>query len=233
MFGKGNAGVNLFQAMVSRSKSNAIKTENLPVVNDFVDVATGGRTDTVCIEDISKVDFETRLPLKAGVGVPALFNYSNGYGRFRFHTQCIRIDGQRAAFALPTEITVIEQFDEKRKAFRLRKLVDVSWRYAPDAAGHGPFVRGKVLDLCANGTRLDVGRELRTGTCVEIRFDQIVVGREPIVVVGELVRPAKADDKGVISAGVKFKNLGATRENAISEFIQRYKKEDKERHLAR
>lgn len=225
--------MNLFAAFAARSKNTTAHSQNMPVLNDFVDVLAGGKTDTVCVEEIARTTFETRRPSKAVVGDAALFNYGNRFGRFRFRTTCTKIEGQRATFAVPAEITVIEKFDEKRQSFRLRKIVDVQWRYAPDGVGNGPFVPGKVLDLSALGTRFDVGRALRKGTLVEMKFDQIVSDGKPIVVVAELTRPAKVDDNGVICAGVKFLDLGLTRENALSEYIQRFEKDDKHRHLAR
>jgi hypothetical protein len=225
--------MNLFQAMTARATNRTAHSQNMPIVNDFVDVAAGGKTDTVCVENVSPTDFETQCPSKAAVGQPALFNYSNGCGRFRFRTECTKIERQRATFAVPTEITVIEMFDEKRHCFRLRKMLDVRWRYAPDGIGRGSFVGGKVLDLCAQGARLDIGRALRTGTLIEMKFEQIISEGAPIVVIAELMRPAKADEKGLICAGLQFQKLGSTRENAICEYIQKLEKDDKHRHLAR
>jgi hypothetical protein len=224
--------MNVFQSMLSRSKTHAIDSDHMPVINDFVDVAMGGKTDTVCFENVAKTGFETRSPANAAVGGTALFNYGNRIGRFRFRTQCIKTDGKHATFALPDEIIVIERFDEKRRNFRLRMLMNVQWRYAPDGVGYGPYVRSNTLDISAQGARLDVGRELRKGTLVEIVFDQIPVHGKPLAAVGELTRPAHKDENGVI-AGIRFTSLGLTAQNAVSEFIRKSEKNDKKRHLAR
>lgn len=225
--------MNLFQAIGIRSKSNAINSDHLPIENDFVDVFAGGKTETVCIESVSKAGIETRRPPKAVLGQPALFNYSNKLGRFRFQTECTKISGACATFALPLEITVIEQLGEKRKNFRLNKLLNVQWRYAPDGVGNGPFVKGTVRNLSSTGACLDVGRELRKGTLVEIQLDPVLLGKRPVIAIAELARPAQKDSKGVISAGVCFQGIGMTGQNAIAEFIHTFEKNDKERHLAR
>jgi len=225
--------MNLFQAMQRRSKSKDIDSNHLPVVNDFVDVACGGKTDTVCIEAISRVDFEASGPSTVAVGSLALFNYGNRTGRYRFRTTCTKLDGKHAHFALPSEITVIETFDEKRGGFRLKKLLSITWRYAPDGVGNGPFVSGNLLDLSAEGACLDVGREVRKGTQVEIRFDQIVADGKPLVAIAQLMRPSTRNGAGVIVSGLQFQGLGYTGQNAISEFIVTHEKQDKVRNIAR
>ena len=224
--------MNVFQEMLSRRKTTSINSDSLPMINDFVDVAMGDKTDTVCFESRSKTSFETRSPENAVVGASALFNYGNHVGRFRFRTLCTKTDGKYATFALPTEITVIEKLSEKRGDFRLKMLMNVQWRYAPDSVGYGPFVRSNTLDLSSNGARLDVGRDLRPGTQVEILFEQILVRGKPLIALGELTRPAQREEKLII-AGVHFLALSQTAQNAVSEFIHKAERSDKKRHLAR
>jgi hypothetical protein len=224
--------MNVFQDMLSRRKTKSINSDHMPIINDFVDVAMGDKTETVCFESVSKTSFETRSPKNAVVGLSALFNYGNHVGRFRFRTLCTKTDGKYATFALPTEITVIERLNEKRRSFRLKMLMNVQWRYAPDGVGYGPYVRSNTHDLSSNGARLDVGRELRSGTQVEILFEQILVEGKPLAVLGVLTRPAQREEKLLI-AGVRFTSLSQTAQNAVSEYIRKLQKSDKKRHLAR
>jgi hypothetical protein len=222
--------MNLFQAMLSRSKSKSIDSDHLPEVNAFVDIATGGKTESLPVEEIGGSSFQVRRPALAAVGAKALFNYSNSQGRFRFHAECAALDKHVATYGMPTEITVIETFGDKRRTYRLKFALGVDWRYAPEGAGYGEFMHGTTADLSCSGVSLVVPRELKLGTQIELRLDLNDGG--PFLLIGTLMRPTQRQLSGKYIAGLAFPDIRPTSANAISEFIAKRKYGQSKRYLA-
>jgi hypothetical protein len=223
--------MNLFQSMLARKKSDAVDSDHLPEVNAFVDVATGGKTESLPVEDIGPTSFQIRSPGNAAVGAKALFNYSNGRGRFRFHAQCEAINNQLATYAKPAEITVIEKFGDKRRNFRLKHALPVVWRYAPEGVGYGEFAKSTTADISCVGVSLVVPRELKPGTQIELKLD-LNGSAKPFAVIGALTRPTQKQSSGKFSAGLSFQNISPTNQNAIGEFITSRQNGQRNRSLA-
>jgi hypothetical protein len=220
--------LNLFEAMRSRSKSKAVNSDHLPELNAFVDIATGGKTESVPVESIGRTEIAVRCPSRAAVGTSALFNYVNARGSFRFHAACTKIEGQTASFALPPEITVLQRVNDRRRTVRLKYALPVLWRYAPDAVGYGEFTKSATVDISSNGVALMVPRELRTGTLVEIKFD---LGTCAFTVIGALARPTVQQPSGKFLAGIELRtNLAQA--NAIDDFILARQQGQRQRGIA-
>jgi hypothetical protein len=220
--------VNLFEAMRSRSKSNAINSDHLPELNAFVDVAVGGKTESVPVESIGRAELAVRRPSKAAVGAKALFNYSNPRGSFRFYAECTAIEGRTAHFALPSEITVLQRLRDRRRSLRLKYALPILWRYAPDGVGYGEFTKSFTVDICGGGAALMVPRELRTGTLVEIKFD---LGSAAFTVVGGLTRQTVQTASGKFLAGIELR-VNPAQANAIDDFILARQQGQRKRGIA-
>jgi hypothetical protein len=228
VFFKKGSHVNLFEAMRSRSKSNAINSDHLPELNAFVDVAVGGKTDSVPVESIGRTELTVRAPSRVTVGAKALFNYVNGRGSFRFHAECTAIEGQRATFALPAEITVLQKVRDRRRGVRLKHALPVVWRYAPDGIGYGEFTKSFTVDFCSGGLALMVPRELRAGTLVEIKID---LGTTAFTAVGALTRPTVQMASKSFLAGIELR-LNLPQANAIDNFIVARQQGQRKRGIA-
>jgi hypothetical protein len=220
--------VNLFDAMRSRWKSSAINSDHLPELNAFVDVAMGGKTESVPIESIGRTELSVRRPTKAAVGGSALFNYVNGRGNFRFCAQCTAVEDRSATFALPAEITVVQKLRDKRCGVRLQYALTVAWRYAPDGVGFGEFVKSAIVDISSSGVLLMVTRELRAGTLVEIKFD---LGTSAFAVVGALTRATQQQASGKFAAGIALR-VTLAQSNAIDAFIMARQRGQRKRDIA-
>jgi hypothetical protein len=220
--------MNLFEAMRSRSKSKAINSDHLPELNAFVDIAVGGKTESVPVERIGRTELATRLPSRATVGAKALFNYLNGRGSFRFYAECTAIEGRTATFALPHEITVLQRIRDRRRGVRLKFALPVTWRYAPDGIGYGEFTKSFLVDISNGGGALMVQRELRTGTLVEINLN---LGATAFTVVGALTRPTTQTANGKYLAGIGLRVTPA-QANAIDDFILARQKGQRDRGIA-
>jgi len=220
--------MNLFEAMRSRSKSKAINSDHLPELNAFVDIAVGGKTESVPVESIGRTELTTRLPSRATVGAKALFNYHNGRGNFRFYAECTAIEGRKARFALPTEITVLNRIRDRRRGVRLKYALPVIWRYAPDGIGYGEFTKSFAVDISSSGVALMVPRELRSGTLVEISLD---LGATAFTVVGALTRPTAQTASGKYVAGIDLR-VNLAQANAIDDFILARQKGQRARGIA-
>jgi hypothetical protein len=221
--------VNLFEAMRSRSKSRAINSDHLPELNAFVDVAMGGKTESVPVESIGRTELAVRRPSKGAVGTTALFNYTNGRGNFRFHAQCTAVEDRTATFALPAEITVLQKVYDRRRSVRLKYALPVVWRYAPDGVGYGEFTKSATVDISTGGVALMVPRELRTGTLVEIKFD---LGESGVfTAVGALVRPTVQQPSGKFLAGIELR-VNPLQANAIDDFIATRQQGQRRRGIA-
>jgi hypothetical protein len=220
--------VNLFDAMRSRWKSNAINSDHLPELNAFVDVAMGGKTESVPVESIGRTGLSVRRPTKATVGGSALFNYVNGRGSFRFFAVCTAVEGRSADFALPAEITVLQKVRDLRRGVRQQCAIAVTWRYAPDGIGFGEFTKSTTGDLSAAGVLLVVPRELRAGTLVEIKFD---LGTSAFSVIGVLKRSTQQQASGKFTAGIELR-VAPAEANAIDNFIVTRQKDHRKRSIA-
>jgi hypothetical protein len=222
------AFVNLFDAMRSRSKSSAVNSDHLPELNAFVDVAVGGKTESVPVESISRTELTVRCPTKATVGAKALFNYMNRRGSFRFYAQCMAINGRAAAFALPSEITVLQKVSDRRRNVRYKYALPVVWRYAPDGVGYGDFSKSATVDISSGGVLLVVPRELRTGTVVEVKID---LGTASFAVVGTLTRETTQQASGKFLAGIALR-VSPVQANAIEAFISMREQGQRKRGIA-
>lgn len=223
--------MNVFQTMLARAKSSAVNSDHLPELNAFVDVAVGGKTESVPVEALGRTTFQVRRPVKAAAGLTGLFNYVNGRGGFRFSAECTEVSARLATFTLPAEITIINKFDDKRRNFRLKYGLAVLWRYAPEATGYGDFIKGTTADISGAGMSLVVPRELKVGTQVEVKLD-LEGSTKAFFVIGTLMRPTVQQGSGKYIAGIAMKNLSPTQSNAISEFIAQRQKGQKKRSLA-
>jgi PilZ domain len=215
--------------MRSRSKSKAINSDHLPELNAFVDVAMGGKTESVPVESIGRTELAVRGPSNAAVGTTALFNYVNGRGSFRFHAQCTAVEGRTATFALPPEITVLQKVRDQRRSLRLNYALPVVWRYAPDGVGYGEFSKGATVDISTAGVALMVPRELRMGTLVEIKFD---LGDSGVfAVIGALARQTVRQPSGKFLAGIDLR-VNPLQANAIDDFIATRQRGQRKRGIA-
>jgi c-di-GMP-binding flagellar brake protein YcgR len=146
------------------------------------------------------------------------FLYSNGRGKFRFYAECRYVNDVAATFALPTTIRTIETYSERRSSARVPWVIPVQWRYAPGGEGYGDFLAASMMDLSQGGASLVVGRELKPGAQVEVRFT-LKSPSEPLVEVGQVVRAAKIETSNRSAAGIRFLDVGRENERILSEFV--------------
>jgi hypothetical protein len=223
--------MNILQALASRKTTGVVNSDHLPELNSFIDVAIGGKTELLPIEVIEKGAFVVRRPSLAVVGSQALFNYSNGVGRFRFRADCTAVGSCTATFALPKEISVIEKFGEKRRHFRLKRSLPVCFRYAPDGVGYGSFSESSLTDISSVGVGLIVPLALKTGTLIEMRINLPGSGGA-FDVLGKLTRPSELQKAGRYSAGIQFETLSPTNANKIGEYITKNQQTNHKRGVA-
>jgi hypothetical protein len=194
--------------------------EQLPEVNAFVEVAVGGsgRRESVSVNGVDAADIITRRPSGLAVGEPADFLYTNAIGRFRFSTVCRKIEGDDAHFALPESIKTLASFRYRRGAERVSWVVPVEWRYAPDGAGYGRYLAGSMIDLSRTGASLVVGRALKAGTQVEVRF-ALNPKYDPFVELCEVVRSAKIERSEKNAAGIRFIEIDPSDERTLLDIL--------------
>jgi hypothetical protein len=194
--------------------------EQLPLVNSFVEIALNGsrRSISVAINAIGDSSLTTRPLADVAPGNPADFVYTNDVGRFHFKTVCSRVDESETVFALPSAIKTVESFADRRSSARVPWLIPVEWRYAPDGAGYGDFLKASMMDVSRGGASLVVGRELKPGSQVEVRFT-LKSKSEPFVELCHVVRAAKIETSDKNTAGIRFVRIDADDERMLSEFV--------------
>lgn len=195
-------------------------TQQLPLVNSFVEIALNGsrRSISVPIDAIDDNGLTTRQLADLRPGSSADFVYTNEVGRFHFKTVCSQVEESAAIFALPAEIKTIESFDDRRQSARVPWLIPVEWRYAPDGVGYGEFLKASMMDLSGGGASLVVGRELKPGSQVEVRFT-LKSKTEPFVELCHVVRAAKIETSDKNAAGIRFVQIDAADERVLNEFV--------------
>jgi hypothetical protein len=206
--------------------------DSLPELHSFVDVALGGERHrhSISVDAIGPDGLTTRPIDGLQTGMSADFLYKNISGRFRFATVCDSVDERHAHFRPPTTVKTIVLFGSKRRAVRLDAVLPVDWRYAPDGAGFGDYLKGSLSDLSKSGAWLIVGRELKTGTQVELRFS-LKASMAPLVIISDVVRTAKIESSGKNSAGIRFRDVDSASEGAINDFILERQMQRRDRGL--
>jgi hypothetical protein len=194
--------------------------EMLPVVDSFVDVAVGDRSDrhSVPVDALDAQTFSTRLLPDLGVGEHADFLYTTSVGRFRFTTTCCRLDETHAHFKTPTNIKTIVAFGSKRRSLRVESTLAVQWRYAPSGVGNGDYLKGALSDVSRGGASLVVGREIKCGTQVELRLTLAALAT-PVIMIAQVLRSAKIASSGKYSAAVCFDSVDEAAVKAIEQFV--------------
>lgn len=216
--------MNILKALAGGAKTSGRQTRPpsnvLPDLHAFVEVAIGKTTarHSIPIDAISADTLTTRVFAGLYLGASADFLYTNPAGKFRFSTVCTALDIQSAHFKIPAAVKTIELYGAKRSAVRLDSLLPVRWRYAPGGTGNGEFLKASMSDLSRGGASLVVGRELRVGSQVEVCF-ALKTTTSPLTVLSEVMRAAKIQTSGKISAGIRFLDVDAAGERVIDEFI--------------
>ncbi len=75
-----------------------------------------------------------------------------------------------------------------------------------------------MMDVSRGGASLVVGRELKPGTQVEVRF-MIESKDQPLTEIGQVVRAAKIETSDRNSAGIRFLAVDPEDERMLDEFI--------------
>jgi hypothetical protein len=229
-YAEASSRMNFFRAFRPQARPAAdvaVKSDHFPAVNAFVNVATGGKTESLPIESIERLQFEVRRPSRAAVGMTALFDYANALGRFRFHANCAAVLDRTAFFDLPAHIMVVDKSDNR--TFRMDCVIPVLWRYAPGGEGYGAFMRSFTANLSAGGVAFVVPRALRAGTQVEL---ELTLDEAPaFVVIGTLTRPTVQNRSNHL-AGTAFDELTPAGANAIDNFIASRERSRRERGIA-
>jgi len=204
----------------ARPNASAELREKLPEVNAFVEIAIDGSSqrESVSINEINPNGVVTRHLAGLGPGVAADFLYTNAAGRFRFATVCAKVDATAAWFDFPTSIKTIESFANRRTAARVPWVIPVQWRYAPDGQGYGEFLTASLVDLSRGGASLVVGRELKAGAQVEVRF-VLKSKTEPLVELCQVVRAAKIEKSDKNAAGIRFLEVDPADERILVDFV--------------
>ncbi len=214
----------------SKAAATPILDKNkLPLINAFVEVSLGGRSCAVPVEEICQKFIEVRKLPGCAIGASATFDYKTATGRYRFRAECTSIIGDHSSFALPQEIRTIETFPTFTNKFRLETVLTVQFRYAPDGVGYGEFKPARTKNLSADGVALVIGRELKKGTQMEIKFD---FNGHPLILLGELTRPTEKEVCDKYLAGLRFLNIDASAESVIAAFIDSKIKGCRERSIA-
>jgi hypothetical protein len=194
--------------------------DKLPSINAFVDIAIGGslHRESVPVNDITASAIVTRCPNGLQPGESADFLYGNAFGRFRFATACAKVDGKEAYFELPAAVKTLESYGDRRTSERVPWLLPVQWRYAPSGSGYGDFLAGSLMDISRGGASLVVGRMLKPGSQVELRF-ALKSQQEPFVELCQVVRAAKIETSDKNAAGILFLDLDPHDERTLGEYL--------------
>lgn len=226
--------MNVFRSLRLGQRSAAaergLPREMLPIVDSFVDVAVGDRTErhSVPVDTLDAQTFSTRLLPALGVGERADFLYTTAVGRFRFTTTCCRLDETHAHFKTPTNIKTIVAFGSKRRWFRVESTMSVQWRYAPGGVGSGDYLKGALSDVSRGGASLVVGREIKCGTQVELR---LALGAfvAPVILLAHVLRSGRIASSAKYSAAVCFDSIDDAAVKAIDQFVHERQKVRRDR----
>jgi hypothetical protein len=190
----------------------------LPEINAFVDIGIGGslNRESVPINAVTATTIVVRRLDGLDVGSAADFLYTNATGRFRFRTVCTKVEGNEAFFELPESIKTIEKFSARRMALRIPWVTQVQWRYAPDGRGFGDFSSASMMDVSRGGALLVVGRAIKLGSQVEVRF----VLNSPFIEVCEVMRSAKIGTSEKYAIGIRFLSLDRQDERMLIQSLE-------------
>jgi hypothetical protein len=204
----------------ARRSAHADLRDKLPLVHSFVEVAVKGRVgrSSVCVDELTRTELTVRRIDGLAPGDEADFVYSTGRGKYRFHTSCTNVNDVAVTFALPATIKTIESYAERRSSARVPWIIPVQWRYAPGGEGYGEFLSASMMDLSRGGASLVVGRELKPGAQVEVRFT-VKSRSEPLVEIGQVVRAARIETSNRNAAGIRFLEVGRENERILTEFV--------------
>jgi c-di-GMP-binding flagellar brake protein YcgR len=227
--------MNLFQALLSRTSprrrpapARPTNSDALPPINACINVASGGRLQSLPVESIEGEQFEIRRPEHVVVGTTVLFDYSNARGRFRFHAKCVALSDRTAFFEVPPHIMEVERSD--RRIFRIDCVIPILWRYAPGGEGYGTLTRSATANISAGGVAFIVPRALRAGTQVEIH---LALNEAPtLVLIASLARPSEQQHAGKHLACVAFNHLLPAEATVIEEFIATCERRRRDRGMA-
>jgi hypothetical protein len=203
-----------------------------PEIHSFVEIGIGGRTEreSVAVNEITPAYVATRPVAGMLVGAVADFLYINPTGKFRFSTVCTRIGAEQAYFKLPTEIKTIENFADRRTYVRVACVIPVQWRYAPDGQGYGEFLAASMMDISRGGASLVVGRELKVGSQVEVRFT-LKSKAVPVVEVCQVMRAAKIETSDRNAAGIRFIEIDHSEAEMLSTFVHERQTQRRDRGI--
>jgi hypothetical protein len=209
---------------------------SLPMVNDYVKMIVAGmRAQSIAVDEINSRRLVTRRIDGVVAGTVAIVDYDNGGGHFRFSATCSDASDNRSTFAVPKEITEIEQFE--RRAFKLKTFVNVRWRYAPDGLGHGNFIKDSLSGLSCEGGSLLFTRDLRAGTLFEIELE--LGGSKTQTRLGKLLRMEHLEiEPGMFcKKAERFRGdiefvRDAVKDRAVLDFIAARQADDRHRSMA-
>jgi c-di-GMP-binding flagellar brake protein YcgR len=195
--------------------------EKLPEIHAFVDLAIGGSLvrESVPINDITSKTLVIRHIDGLEAGTAADFLYTNASGKYRFRTICTKVGGDEAFLDLPESIKTIERFSARRTAERIPWVTQVQWRYAPDGEGFGEFLPASMMDVSRGGVSLVVGREIKLGTQVEVRF-VLNSKRKPFVEVCQVMRSAKIETSDKYGVGLRFLTIDRQDERLLIQSLE-------------
>jgi c-di-GMP-binding flagellar brake protein YcgR len=126
--------------------------------------------------------------------------------------------GGNAYFEMPSTIKRLESFAH-RGAARVDKVIPIDWRYAPDGEGYGDFASGSMSDLSRGGASLVVGRAIKPGTSLEVRFALDPKGAK-LVEICQVMRASKIGTSANFTAGIRFLAMSSANETALMKFLQ-------------
>jgi hypothetical protein len=227
--------MNIFKALGLKGKGNSgvarpNLTDKLPEVNAFVDLAFGGHSlrESVPINDVNRDGLTVRRLDGIEPGTTGDFLYVNPLGRFRFATVCSKVQDKEAWFEMPASIKTIERFSARRMAERVPWVLPVQWRYAPDGAGYGNFLPASMMDLSRGGASLAVGRELKVGSKVEVKFT-LDAENKPFIQVCEVMRATRIETSDKYGAGIAFVELDGKSQKILNDYLFERQKLRRER----
>jgi hypothetical protein len=209
---------------LSRKAEKPVRNElhgKLPEVNAFVDVAIGGSLDreSVPVNSVTPNAIALRHLDGLDPGTAADLLYTNASGKFRLRTVCTRVEGNEAYLDLPGSIKTIELFSARRTAERIPWVAQVQWRYAPDGKGFGHFLAASMMDVSRGGASFVVGRDLKVGSQVEVRFVLNSKG-QPFTEVCEIVRARKIGTTDKHAVGIRFLAIDPQAERMLNQSLE-------------
>jgi hypothetical protein len=220
-----------FKKKIPGTSEPPVIHQGFPEVNSFVYVTIGVSEEFLPIESVASSSFAIRCPKNAEVGDKVPFAYVSGTRRFGFTAACTHIEDRTATFVRPQDITLVGTFSDRRHAFRIKCVIPVLFRFAPNGVGSGEFVETSVADISIIGASMLLPAEPTEGECVEITFELKGQG-EPFRVIADVSRPGHAQPSGRVLAGLTFHDLGERDAKAIDNFMVQFRHGIRERSLA-